>query len=96
MMSLVITFLVCGKLNSVVLGRFGLWLENKLLEYTNRERFLSVKEISISRFCAVMMALGFTVIGLANNCGIILLGESCSYINILLGIFWVGRLTFRP
>jgi hypothetical protein len=78
MISLIIIFLVCGKLNSALLGRFGLWLKNKLLQHLNRSQLLAVNEMSISQFCALMMTLGFLVIGIAQNYGMIIAGKFLS------------------
>jgi hypothetical protein len=76
MISLVITFLICGNPNSAVFGPFRLWLRNFFLKYVNRGRLLSIKEINISRFCAVMMTLGFVVIGIAHSYGFVMAGKS--------------------
>jgi hypothetical protein len=78
MISLIITFLVCGKLDSALLGRFGLWLKGKLLHHLNRNQLLAINEISISQFCALMMTLGFLVIGIAQNYGLIIVGKFLS------------------
>jgi hypothetical protein len=60
MISLIITSLVFGKLGTILIGRGPL---------------ISVRDITISRFCAIMMALGFSVIGMAQGYGLVLSGQ---------------------